>query len=75
MAIKVCLDEVLKEKGVTSKELCQYIGITEANLSILRIGKAKGIRFNTLNKICFYLKCDVKDLLHYDEKEEEDEKA
>ena len=75
MAIRVYLDEVLKEKGVTSKELCQYIGITEANLSILRSGKAKGIRFNTLNKICFYLKCDVKDILRFDKKENQDEKV
>ena len=55
MAIKVHLEEVLKERGMTSKELCRLVGITEANLSILRSGKAKGIRFVTVNKICFYL--------------------
>ena len=54
MAIKVYLEEVLKKKGMTSKELCAKIGITEANLSILRSGKAKGIRFGTINKICYY---------------------
>ena len=43
MAIKVYLEDILKERGMTSKELCQKIGITEANLSILRSGKAKGI--------------------------------
>ena len=69
MAIKVCLDEVLKKKNITSKELCKYIGITEANLSILRSGKARGIRFGTLNKICHYLDCDVKDILVFDGKE------
>ncbi|MDD3093869.1 MAG: helix-turn-helix domain-containing protein, partial [Clostridia bacterium] len=45
---------------------CSLIGITEANLSILRSGKAKGIRFNTVNKICHYLNCDVGDILKFD---------
>lgn len=77
MSIKVNLDKVLKEREMTSKELCQLIGITEANLSMLRSGKAKGVRFGTLNKICYYLNCDVGDLLTCDgrleESEEEDE--
>ena len=55
MAIKVHLEEVLKDLQMTSKELSSLIGITEANLSILRSGKARGVRFNTLNKICYYL--------------------
>ncbi|MGN0293900.1 MAG: helix-turn-helix domain-containing protein [Lachnospiraceae bacterium] len=66
MAIKVHLDEVLKKKGMTSKELCRLIPITEANLSILRSGKAKGVRFETINKICYYLECDVGDILKFD---------
>ena len=66
MAIISYLDEVLKERGITSKQLCQQIGITEANLSILRSGKAKGIRFGTINKICYYLQCDVGDILKFD---------
>lgn len=66
MAIKVYLEDVLKERGITSKELCQLIGITEANLSILRSGKAKGVRFSTINRICYYLKCDVGDILKFD---------
>lgn len=81
MAIKVHLDEVLKKKGMTSKELCRLIPITEANLSILRSGKAKGVRFETINKICYYLECDVGDILKFDgqlddekEKEKEQEK-
>lgn len=65
MPIKVTLDEVLKTKGMTSKDLCEKIGITEANISILRSGKAKAIRFETLEKICFYLKCEPKDILQY----------
>lgn len=66
MAIKICLDELLRQRGMTSKELCSKIGITEANLSILRSGKAKGVRFGTINKICYYLECDVGDILKFD---------
>ena len=73
MAIRVCLEDVLKARGMTSKELCELIGITEANLSILRSGKAKGIRFGTINKICYYLQCDVGDILKFDGVLEEDD--
>ncbi len=66
MAIRVYLEDILKERGMTSKELCKLVGITEANLSILRSGKAKGIRFGTINKICYYLQCDVGDILKFD---------
>ena len=66
MAIVSYLDDILRQRGVTSKQLCQQIGITEANLSILRSGKAKGIRFGTINKICYYLQCDVGDILKFD---------
>ncbi|MBR5717447.1 MAG: helix-turn-helix domain-containing protein [Clostridia bacterium] len=73
MAIKVHLEDVLKVRNMTSKELCGLIGITEANLSILRSGKAKGIRFVTVNKICYYLQCDVGDILKFDGNLEEDD--
>ena len=74
MAINVHLDEMLKERGMTAKELCGLVGITEANLSILRSGKAKGIRFHTINRICYFLQCDVGNLLKFDgELEEEDD--
>jgi len=66
MAIKVYLSDVLKQRGMTSKELCAKVGITEANLSILRSGKANGVRFHTINKICYYLECDVGDILRFD---------
>lgn len=65
MAICIHLDRILKERGMTSKELCALVGITEANLSILRSGKAKGVRFSTINKICWHLKCDVGDILKF----------
>lgn len=63
--IKVNLDSVLKKRGVTSKELAEKIGITEANLSILKTGKAKGVRFNTLISICRELDCQPGDILEY----------
>ena len=73
MAIQVHLEEVLKSRGMTSKELCRLVGITEANLSILRSGKAKGIRFGTINRICYFLGCDVGDILKFDGILEEDD--
>lgn len=72
MAIQVKLADVLKERNITSKELCALVNITEANLSILRSGKAKGVRFSTINKICYYLECDVGDILKFDGNLEED---
>ena len=73
MAIEVHLDQILKQNNMTSKELCAKVGITEANLSILRSGKAKGIRFGTVNRICYYLQCDVGDILKFDGELEEDD--
>lgn len=73
MAIRVYLDEILRERHMTSKELCRMVGITEANLSILRSGKAKGVRFGTVNRICYYLQCDVGDILKFDGKLEEED--
>lgn len=74
MAITVHLTELLKARNMTGKELCAKVGITEANLSILRSGKASGVRFRTINKICYYLECDVGDLLRFDGRlEDEDE--
>lgn len=76
MAIRVSLDEALKKKGITGKELCRLVGLTEANLSILRSGKAKGVRFSTINRICYFMECDVGDILSFDGNlEEEDEEG
>ena len=66
MGIRVCLEEVLKQRGMTSKELCKLVNITEANLSVLRSGKARGVRFHTINRICYFLQCDVGDILKFD---------
>lgn len=73
MAINIHLEEILKERHMTSKELCKLVNITEANLSVLRSGKAKGVRFSTLNKICHFLQCNVSDILSCDGNLEEDD--
>ena len=52
MAIIITLDERLRARGMTSKQLCEKVGITEANMSVLRSGRAKGLRLATLNRIC-----------------------
>lgn len=71
MGIQIRLDELLKARAMTSKQLCEQVGITEANMSILRSGRAKGVRFMTLNRICYFLKCDVGDILSFDGELEE----
>lgn len=63
--MQVHLDKMLKLRNITSKELAEKVGITEANLSILKTGKAKGIRFNTLMNICRELDCQPGDILKY----------
>lgn len=73
MGIETHLDEVLRSRNMTSKELCRLVGITEANLSILRSGKAKGIRFHTINRICYFLQCDVGDILKFNGELDEEE--
>ena len=65
MAIIVRLDVMLALRKVRSKELASDIGITEANLSLLKSGKVKGIRFATLEAICERLECQPGDLLEY----------
>lgn len=67
--ITVNLDVLLAERKMTSKTLAQQIGITPANLSILKTGKARGIRFETLSKICHELDCQPGDILEYREDE------
>jgi putative transcriptional regulator len=65
MPILVKLDDRLQERGMTLTELAERIGITLANLSILKTGKAKAIRFSTLEAICRELECQPGDLLGY----------
>lgn len=65
MAIIVNLDMMLAKRKMTSLELSQRIGITPANLSILKTGKAKAIRMSTLDAICRELKCQPGDILEF----------
>ncbi len=66
MPITVRLDVMLAERKVKSKDLAAHIGITEANLSLLKSGKVKGVRFSTLEAICDYLECQPGDLLRFE---------
>lgn len=70
MSIIVNLDVMLARRKMTSLELSQRIGLTPANLSILKTGKAKAIRFSTLEAICRELKCQPGEILEYIDDEE-----
>ena len=65
MAIVINLDVMLAKRKMTSLELCQRIGLTQANLSILKTGKAKAIRLSTMDAICRELQCQPGDLFQY----------
>jgi putative transcriptional regulator len=65
MPIIVNLDVMLAKRKMRSKELAERIGITEQNVSLLKSGKVKGIRFDTLEKICDVLQCQPGDVLEY----------
>lgn len=65
MAIIVNLDVMMAKRKMSSNELAQKIGITTANLSILKTNKGKAIRFSTLDKICEVLECTPGDILEY----------
>ena len=67
MSIIINVDVMLAKRKMTSGELAEKIGITPANLSILNTGKAKAVRFSTLNAICKILDCQPGDILEYKE--------
>ena len=69
----VNLDVMLARRKMSVTELAQRVGITLANISILKNGKAKAIRFSTLEKICQVLECQPGDILEYQEEEDEEE--
>ena len=75
MAIIGNVDVMLAKRKMRSKELADAIGITEQNLSILKTGKAKAIRFETLNAICRHLGCQPGDILEYEARGEDIEKT
>ena len=66
MPIEVMLQERMKEKGMSLNELSETVGLTLANLSILKTGKAKAVRFSTLEAICKALDCQPGDLLKFE---------
>jgi len=66
MAIVVRLDVMLAVRKVRSRELAEFVGITESNLSLLKSGHVRGVRFETLGKICEFLQCQPGDLLVYE---------
>lgn len=72
MPIIVQLDVMLARRKVKSKDLAEHVGITSANLSLLKQGKVRGVRFETLARICEYLDCQPGDLLVYTPDTEEE---
>lgn len=68
--IRVNLDVVMAKRKISSGELAKKVGITNSNLSILKTGKAKAIRFSTLEALCKALDCQPGDVLEYVEEEE-----
>jgi putative transcriptional regulator len=73
MGIRVHLDRVMLERGISLTELAGRVGITLANLSILKSNKARAIRFSTLDALCKELDCVPGDILKYDSRGEETE--
>ncbi len=71
MAIIVNLDVMMAKRKISSGELSDKIGITQANLSILKTGKAKAVRFSTLESICRALNCQPGDILEFRDTEDE----
>jgi putative transcriptional regulator len=65
MAIIIRLDEMLARRKKRSRELAEYVGITEPNISLFKTGRVKGLRFGTLEKMCEFLECQPGDLLEY----------
>ncbi len=75
MPIVVTLDLMLARRKMKAKDLAAFVGITESNLSLLRTGKVRGVRFETIAKICEALECQPGDMLQYvpnDEVSQED---
>ena len=66
MTINVTLDMMLVKRKKTSRELASEIGLSETNLSLIKSGKIKGVRFSTLNAICEFLECQPGDILTFE---------
>ena len=72
MPIRVTLDRMLLDRRMSLTELCDRVGITMANLSVLKTGKAKAVRFSTLEALCRELDCQPADLLVFEEGDEDE---
>lgn len=72
MAVIVNLDVVMAKRKISSGELAEKLDITPANLSILKTGKAKAIRFSTLNRLCDILDCQPGDILAYERRDDDE---
>lgn len=69
--IVVVLDVMMARRKVTGRELAAHVGVTEANLSLLKQGHVKGVRFETLARICAYLRCQPGDILTFETETED----
>ena len=67
MTIRISIDRMLSERSMSVGDFAEAIGITPANVAVLKNGRAKAVRFSTLDAICRVLECQPGDLLHYDE--------
>ena len=66
MPVRVTLDIMLARRKVRAKDLAARIGLSETQMSLLRTGKVKGMRFDTLSKLCLILECQPADIMEYD---------
>ncbi len=69
MPVRVTLDVMLARRKVRARDVAERIGLSETQLSLLRTGKVRGMRFDTLSKLCFVLDCAPGDILEYDRNE------
>ena len=69
MPMRITLDAVLSARRMTAKALAERVGLSETQMSMFRSGKVRGLRFTTLSRMCFVLKCQPTDLFCYDEDE------
>jgi len=67
MTIRISIDRMLLERGMSVGEFADAIGITPANVAVLKNGRAKAVRFSTLDAMCRVLECQPGDLLHHEE--------
>ncbi len=71
MPVRVTLDVMLARRKMRARDVATQIGISETQLSLLRTGKVKGVRFDTLSKLCLILECQPADILEYDKDEKD----